>query len=243
MNNNLTMKNLTLVFSFLLTFGAMTAQNSLKEGFFQFEITEVTSDDEQTQAMLQMMKGSTVDVYFKKEKQRVDLDMMGGMMKMSTFPGQAGDRPNILYMDMMGRKIKVPMDEKELNKFQQKGGAEDVGEAKVEKVAGQGKNILGFACEKVIITYTGQPDMKMTAYVTDAINSPASVIQNTGSDLDLGGFPMMYTINHPQMTMTYEAVKHEKSVEAARFEMPEGYDEMNFEEFVQSMGAMTGMGQ
>lgn len=237
------MKNLTLVLALLLSVTAMMAQGVTKEGYFQFEITDVSSEDENTASMIQMMKGSTVDVYFKKDKQRVDLDMMGGMMKMSTFTGQKGETPNTLYMDMMGRKIKVPMDEKELEKFQQKGQAGDVGKANVKKVAGQNRNILGFDCSKVIITYSEQPDMEMTAYVTNEISSPSSVIQNASADVDLGGFPLMYTIVHPQMTMTYEAVKHEKSVTADKFNDPDGYEELTFEEFVQSMGALSGMGQ
>ena len=86
----------------------------VKEAFVQYEMTEVSSSDPQTESMLQMMKGSTIDIYFNEKQQRTDIDMMGVMMKMQTFTGLDGEAPNAMYMDMMGRKLKIPMTDAEM---------------------------------------------------------------------------------------------------------------------------------
>lgn len=227
--------------------GVLTGQTTLDEAFVQFEITDIQSDDPQTSGMIQSMKGGTVDIYFKGNKQRVDVDMMGGMIKMSTLNGEGGDKPNVLFMDMMGQKLKIAMDDEEFGQYQNQSGADEI-KPKVEKVPGQGKSILGYACEKVIISYEGNSNMqgmKLVAYVTDEISAPHNVIQNGPSnDLNLEGFPLEYSIDHPQMSMTYEVVKLEKKVSSDVFTEPAGYREMDFSQFIQTMGAFSGgMGQ
>ena len=213
------------------------AQTMVKEAFVQYEMTEVSSSDPQTESMLQMMKGSTIDIYFNEKQQRTDVDMMGGMMKMKTYTGLDGNAPNAMYMDMMGRKIKIPMTDTEMEQYQQK--QNDDNKPKVEEVAGEGKTILGFECKKIRMTMEGQ-EFNLTAYVTDQISSPQSVLQNTNTDVDLGGFPLEYTIEHTQMTMTYSAKQFKKELEGNAMTPPaEGYEEMSFQDFMSTMSIMV----
>jgi hypothetical protein len=234
------MKKLSaLILTIFLGFNAW-AQTMVKEAFVQYEMTEVSSSDPQTESMLQMMKGSTIDIYFNEKQQRTDIDMMGGMMKMQTFTGLDGEAPNAMYMDMMGRKLKIPMTDAEMEQYQQK---ED-GNAKptIEEVSGEGKTILGFKCKKIKMSMEGQ-EFNLIAYVTDQISSPKSVLQNTNTDVDLGGFPLEYTIEHSQMSMTYSAKQFKKELDSNTMSPPAGYEEMSFEDFMSTMGAMGGMGQ
>lgn len=235
-------KNLFLLFFVALGLQGF-CQEVIEEAYVQFEVTDVTSSNPQAQAMLDMMKGSTMDLYFKSGKQRMDMDMMGGMMKMSTFMNiDKEGAGNAMFMDMMGRKIKVDMNDEELEQFQSQNQQADQ-EAKIETDHSDTKEIAGFKCHKVVCKFENQNDIVMTAYVTKDIKSPESVIQNAG-DYDLGGFPLEYTVTNPEFNLTYSAQKFERSVSDDAFSQPEGYEAMTFEQFVQSMGAMSGaMGQ
>lgn len=235
------MRNFLFLILFLGFGNQMIAQDAIREAYVQYEVTEVNSSDPQTDAMLQMMKGSTIDIHFNESKQRMDMDMMGGMMKMSTFMNTGEDVANAMYMDMMGKKIKVSMTDEELEKYQSKSEMADQ-KPTVTPDYGTVKEINGFKCHKVTITYEGTDELSLVAFVTRDVTSPESVIQNTG-DLDLGGFPLEYMIENPQFNMTYTTKVFEQDVAGDAFVQPKGYESMTFDEFIQTMGAMGGMGQ
>lgn len=241
--NKLRMRNTILIF-LLIGFGVQVwGQKTINEAHITYEITDVQSSDPEAEAHLQMMKGSTIDVYFKEDRQRMDLDMMGGMMKMSTFINTEAEGSNALYMDMMGRKIKVNMTDVELEQYQNK-AEEAASKPVITPDYSDTKEISGFKCHKVTITYEGQADMGLTAYVTKELKSPESVIQNAG-DVDFGGVPMEYTVASPDFSLTYSTVKFEDSLSSSAFDSPgSDYEEMNFDQFIQTMGALGGaMGQ
>ena len=227
----------------LCTFLTVNAQSVLNSASIEFTITEVKSDDPQTESMLAMMKGGTMDVYFKENKQRVDIDMMGGMVQMSTLINNDAEQSVVLYMDMMGQKLKIPMNEDEYAKYQKQsdqGGEQPT----IEKDPSKTKKILGYDCVLVNIKHssTEQEGMTLSAYVTDKIKAPSNVIQN-GPSVDMGGFPLEYTMVHPQMSLTYQVTKLDEGVDEDMLKEKEGYREMNFEEFMQTMGAFGSMGQ
>jgi hypothetical protein len=230
-----------IILSIISTFiiGMSFAQSVIDEAYVQYEITNITSEDPQMEAMLQMMKGSTLDIFFNDSQQRTDVDMMGGMMKMTTLMGLEGDSGNALFMDMMGRKIRVNMNEEELEQYRSKGA-----EMKpiVKKGDGIIKEIAGYSCDQMLCTFEGETSFELIAYVTKEISSPKSVVQNMG-EVDLGGFPLEYTVVTPEMSLTYTAQKLETKLESDVFETPVGYEDMTFEQFLQTMGAMGGMGQ
>lgn len=232
------MKHLfTLLLGVLLSTTIM-AQNIINEAFVKYEITEVKSSDPQTEAMLQMMKGSTMDLYFKGNQQRMDVDMMGGMMKMRTLMNQNDDgSDNALFMDMMGQKIKVDMNEEQLQQYQDQNGQGDM--VPTIEQTDEVKEIAGYSCKKVVCTFDNEMSFELVAYVTEALQSPKPVIQNAGN-VDLGGFPLEYTVVNPEMTLTYTAQEVSETVEDTTFDEPEGYQPMTFDQFVQSMGAMGG---
>lgn len=227
----------------LCSFLIVNAQTALNSASIQFTVTDVKSDDPQTESMLAMMKGGTMDVYFKENKQRVDIDMMGGMVNMSTFIDNDAEESVVLYMDMMGQKLKIPMSEDEYSKYQGQSGQTSE-KPTIVKDPTKTKNILGYDCVLVNIKHSSaeQEGLKLTAYVTDKIQAPSNVIQNAPS-IDMGGFPLEYTMIHPQMSLTYQVTKLDKEVDEDKLKEKEGYREMKFEEFMQTMGAFGGMGQ
>ena len=99
------MRNFLFLILFLGFGTQMIAQNAIREAYVQYEVTEVKSSDPQTDAMLQMMKGSTIDIYFNESKQRMDMDMMGGMMKMSTFMNTGDDVGNARSLRLPTRPL------------------------------------------------------------------------------------------------------------------------------------------
>ncbi|MDX1684771.1 MAG: DUF4412 domain-containing protein [Saprospiraceae bacterium] len=234
-------KNLILLFFLGFTL-QLFGQDIINEAYVQYEITDVSSDDPQTESMLQMMKGSTIDIYFKDQKQRMDMDMMGGMMTMKTFMNLEDSlAPNAMFMDMMGRKIRVNMDDKELEEFQSNNKSDNP-KPKIVSDLEDTKEISGFNCHKVTCTFEGDNGFVLVAYVTKEVQSPESVVQNAGQ-VDLGGFPLEYTVQNPQFNLTYSAQKFEKSVPQGTFEQPEGYEPMSFTDFIENMTGMGGMGQ
>ena len=150
--------------------------------------------------------------------------------------GEEGNA-NALYMDMMGRKIKVEMSEEQLEQYQ--GQAEQDGMIPDINVTDETKEVAGYKCKKVLCTFEGDQSIELTAYVTDQIKSPKPVIQNAG-DVDFGGFPLEHTLKTPEMWMTYAAQEVALEVSDDTFIAPEGYESMTFEQFIQTMGAMGG---
>ena len=204
----------TILFLFSVLAVTVTfAQSVISEAYVQYEITNITSEDPQMEAMLQMMKGSTLDIFFNETQQRTDVDMMGGMMKMTTLTGLENESGNALFMDMMGRKIRVSMNEEELEAYQSKGA-----EMKpvVKKGDGSSKEIAGYNCSQIVCSFEGDQGLELIAYVTDVIKSPKSVVQNTG-EIDLGGFPLEYTVVMPEMSLTYTAQKLETELASGIF--------------------------
>jgi len=91
------------------------AQKSLEEARIKYEVTNVKSDDPQMESMLNMMKGSVLEVTFNADKQWTKVDMMGGMVVMNTL-NDVKLKKTTLLMDMMGRKIKVEGTDEEFKK-------------------------------------------------------------------------------------------------------------------------------
>ena len=212
----------------IATISFASAQTILKEGMIRYEITDVESSDPSTDAQLSMMKGSDMTVYFSADKQRVDMDMMGGMMKMTTLYS-AKDSNAIMLMEMMGKKMKMTMDPEKIKQMQGQQSEKMKEKPKVEHFKDETKEILGYKCHKVVITMqTDAGDMSMTLYVSDQIKMFRSVAQGT-EELDLGGSALEYTVNvKNMMKMTYTATKVETELKEGALEVDmEGYEEVD----------------
>lgn len=237
-------KLLTITLLSLFIFPSLvSAQKTIQEAYIKYEITDVKSDDPQMEAALNMMKGSTMEIYFNSGKQRAVVDMMGGMVKMNTI-NNVENKETVMLMDMMGRKIKVKGTEEEFKQMNDQ-NTPDPEEIKKQITYNKSKTktIAGYPCYEAVFKMpqdenTGM-DMTLTAYVTDKIVSPKSVIRNMET-VELQGLPLEYTIGASGFSMTYTAVQVDEKVDEKSFEIPDGYEEMTIDQFMETMGAMGG---
>ena len=218
------------------------AQTDLSEAFVEYTMDSISSSDPQVNAMMSAMKGGTINIFFKGNKMRTDADMMGGVMKMSTFMDfDQKDLPVSLYWEIMGQKIKVNMSEEQMNKMQ---GA-DEGETNSPDIIYNEtikKKILDYNCYQAIIKMPEENEGEIICYITEEVSAPRSVIQNR-SDMKMKGFPMQYVIVTPEINMQYTVSKLETSVSDDVFKPLVGYRVMDVDQFMGSFGAMQGLGQ
>lgn len=235
------MKKLYFLFTFLFVAAMpflVSAQQPVTEAYIRYEITDVKSDDPQMEAALNMMKGSTMEIYFTDSKQRMVMDMMGGMMKMTTI-NLVDKEETVMLMDMMGRKIKVKGADDEFEKMNQEAAMDSINyDVKYDK--SKQKTIAGYPCYSATITIMQQGvEMTVETYVTEKLSAPKSVIRNV-KDLDMKGLPLEYTVGAQGFSMTYTATKVDTKIDGKAFDIPEGYEEMSVEQFMQTMGSMGG---
>ncbi len=219
-----------LLILFLLVSVSVTAfSQKISEGVIRLELTDVKSDDPSVASQMAMMKGSTNDIYFSKDQQKVSMSMMGGMMNMMVFTTPA-TKETKLFMDMMGNKfqVKTPMEEP--------GTGEDEMDI---KTTDETKEIKGYTCKKVIMTpkktaANGQ-DMTITLYVTDRIQMVGPITPQMKGPNKLNGTPLEMSIQTSGVTMVYTCKGVETSLPKDSFKEPKGYKEMSKEEYEKMM--------
>ncbi len=227
-----------LFIAVLFCTNSIFAQKELTEGYIKMEITDVTSDDEQVAAMLEMMKGSQTELHFKDGQNLTTANMMGGMVQTkSLFNEKEGNLT--MLMDIMGQKMNVESSKEELEKLNadQKEMMEDM---KVTYDEGDTKEILGYKCVKAKVENTQMGKMAFEMYVSKDIKASSKSIQGL-QNLDLEGFPLELVLAQPQMTMTMTAVELKEEVDENVFKLDKsGYTKMTMEEFMEKMGSMGG---
>ena len=230
------------IFLPLLAFIAMSlsvvAQKTLDAGYIKMEITDVASDDEQTNMMLQMMKGTQTEVFFKGDAYVTSMDMMGGMVKTQTFVNEK-DKSFDMLMDAMGQKYWINSN---LDEARNSDNAKVAENAKVTYDKEDTKEILGYKAYRVNIELPGQEGLAITGYVSEEIKTKANLMQGMES-LKLDGYPLEFTVNNPQMKLTMTTVEITDKVDESRLELKtDGFQKMTMEEFTQQMGAGMGLG-
>lgn len=223
------MKKLILLFAVtILTSVASFAQ--MKEGFISFDI-DVSSEEEGMEMAVMMFSGSTLDLYFSDDKARTDMEM-GSMMSMTTVMDNGTGEILMLIGGMMGEKAIVTSSE-EMNVEE-----ESTPEYKVE-LTKEKKTIAGYKCKKAIVT-DEEGDEMIYWYTEDIkVNTP----DNKSALAQLPGQALEYSVDKNGLLMNFAATKVETSLSAEdkktkfSMEIPEGYEEMTFEEFSQ-MGGM-----
>lgn len=262
------MKNLKISFlSFLMVFGLFVNANAqeakkvieagkakvdkmdipslamgLDEGVITMEITDVSSDNEQVEAQMQMMKGSQTEYHFNADNSLVKMNMMGGMINMTFHTDNTSEDMTMLF-DMMGNKMMVESTKAEREESQDEDALDAMKGLKVVYDENDTKEILGYKCVKANISNPeGEEDegMAFTMYIARDIKASANMIQGL-SEIELEGFPLAYELITPQMTMSMEAKDLKKEVSAEAFKLETGgYQKMTMEEFRESMGGMGG---
>ena len=225
---------LTLLFIFAITDTAFS-QRKLKEGSVIFEMN---MDSMENSPELAMMNGTTLTFYFKDQMQKMDMNMMDGMMRIQTIIPMDNPKEGCMLMDMMGQKIQVTdMNEEQLSKNNNFMNMDNVKEIKYDEK--NRKEIAGYPC--YFAEVTTNDNMTMKYYITEKIQPPMPVVKK-GEDANiLKGYPLEMTVNTGQgMEMTFTAKEVSKEVPAGVLEVPEGYEKMPMEEFEKQMGGMMG---
>lgn len=217
---------------------SVSAQKELSEVYIKMEITDVKSDNQEMAAMLEMMKGTETEVFYKDGKSLTKVNMMGGMVNIKNVVDKEGNTD--MYMDAMGNKMHVESTKLEAEKLKAENPS-PMGDLTFEYDKEDTKTIAGYECYKMKATSeSGMGGLSLEGYITEDIKINASVIQ--GVDMaDFPGFPLEYNINMGgQMNMIVTTVELKDGVETSVFDIDAaGYKKMTMEEF---MGAMGGMG-
>ncbi len=227
----------SIFLSFFLMFCSMMIM-AQDQGTLTMAITDVSSDNEQMAAGLEMMKGTELKVTYDGKRSMTKMNMMGGMVKTDIKMSEEGNMD--MYMDMMGQKMWIPATKAEMEKAQAESGADQEFDYQYDE--NDTKEIAGFNCYKMTMTTPANPEFTLTAYVTEDIDINAAVIQNVDIT-KFKGFPLEYTMDMGMMKMTFSTTEFSKEADLSVFEVDtKGYKKMTMEEFQAQMGAMGGGG-
>jgi hypothetical protein len=223
--------NFTLISLLVLGFSTTSmGQKKIKEGVIKFEMA---MEGEGADAM-GMLGGSTMDMYFSEKIHKVDMNMMGGMMRMQTITPTQNPKDATILMDMMGQKIQlVEISEEEArnsNSFMDMSNVE-----KVEYDPKVRKEIAGYDC--YLATVFMKNDVKSSYFITEKIEPLASWEGN--EQIKLKGFPLEIQVNPGQgFTIIFKAKEVATKLPAGSFDIPSGYTKKTMAEFSKDMGGM-----
>ncbi len=209
-------------------------QKKIKEGSVKFELS---TDGEDASPEMAMLGGTTLDFYFSAEKQRMDMNMMGGMMKIQTIVPVNSPKDAAVLMDMLGQKIQlVGLSEEDLTGNYNMMNVDDISNVVYDEK--DKKEIAGYPCYKAKVKMDN--DVNMEYYITEKIQPPSG-IKGKSQKVALKGYPLEMIIDTGQgMKMTFKAVEVSKELPEAAFTVPEGYLKMTMEEFQEMTGGMLG---
>lgn len=223
--------HLTFLFVLFVSFQSLSAQSKLTEGVLYMELTEVDADDPEAAGMLSGMRGSTQDIYFSTDKQKVIMNMMGGLISTTSIT-DAKAKESRTYMDMMGQKIVVKSPY----------NAEENGEENLEIKYDPSKNktIHGYKCKYAAIVpkVEGAEGTLVEIYYTEDIQLLGSVSSQINTSA-IKGAPLEMAISAQGFKMKYETKKIGTSLDKDAFKEPTGYKEMTQEEFEKMMGGFN----
>jgi hypothetical protein len=191
-----------------------------QEGSISYRI-DIDGLDAQTKSMMQNMM---MTMTFKEKKSRVDMDM--GMVKNTTITN--GDNTYSL-MDYMGSKFKIPMSKEDVKSKKMNEADYDIEYTK------DTKQIAGYTCKKAIIKTKDKNVFNI--WYSDALFPNAS--EQTQYTKFKGGCPLEFDMAQNGMKMKLTATKVELgNVSDKVFDIPDGYQEVTFEQLMQMMGGM-----
>ncbi len=221
-----------LVAIFALTSTAF-GQKKIKEGVVKFEMSAEGNDSPE----MAMLGGSTMDFYFTAEKQRMDMSMMGGLMKIQTIVPIQSVKDAAILMDMMGQKIQiVDLSEEDLSGSYNMMNVDDI--SNVSYNESDKKTILGYPCYKATVKM--ENNMTMKYYITEKIQPPVGM-KNKDNKVLLKGYPLEMIIDTGQgMEMVFKATEVSKDLPKDAFTVPDGYQRMTMKEFEEMTGGMLG---
>jgi len=218
------MKSLFLTLMMVLSLGTLSAQTT--EGQITYKM-EFSSDNPDMAMALPMMQGSTMELYFMKDKSAADV-AMGSIMKMKSVMDAKADK-GIILMDVMGQQIANNIESISKTKV-------DTDKVGKPVKTSETKKILGFNCTKYVVKDpAGKSEDSVLWVTTDIKTSLAGQKQFTNG---LEGVPLEFSTMQQGMSVHFEATDFKKTVDPAIFStvIPEGYRVMTEEE-IKRMGA------
>jgi len=203
--------------------------------YIKMGVSSVKAENaEQQQQMEGTLKTMKMETFANDDQVRTDVNMMGGMVVMSTFTNPKTDE-FIMYMDMMGNKMKVVPTAAELTSFKSENDKKG-SDFKIVEVPGDTKTILGFNCNRFNIS--NGDGMNFILYVTKDIKIKANNIQGM-EGVKFDGYPLEYSMEAMGAKMTFTAEKFEKTFDTSKMTPPTGtYKEVNFTDFKKQMPGM-----
>ena len=235
MKKGMAMLTLGLTFTAMYSFTVnkhdketLVKDKSSSEAIIKFDM-EFQSDDPQMKQQLFMMDNSKMVMAFKGQKFYSETKI-GAIQNSTTIIDKDADKMVILMSGMMGKKAT----QKEGLENEEEGNSSEVEFEKTDET----KEILGYECFKIV----GEDEEGNTSiyWVTEEI-TPEVQTKNFGSD-KFKGMPLEFEIIQAQMTMKFTAT--EVSTEISKkdekkyftTEIPEGYDEMPYDEYIKMSG-------
>jgi GLPGLI family protein len=215
------MKTITLITALFVSVWSLVAQ----EGHIVYDI-QYESDQPEIQAQIGMLAGSTMEVYFKDNLSKV-VASMGSLITTTNITDNDSGESLMLMSGMMGKLAAKSntKDEKE----------EEEPEMSVELID-ETKEILGYTCKKAILST--EEGIELEYWYTEEIKKPE--IKAQGFSDEVPGVALAFTINTPQMKMSYTAKEVATKIKKANkiFDMtiPEGYTEQSMEQLRNMMG-------
>jgi GLPGLI family protein len=198
------------------------------EGKIVFEISLIGMNDPQMQAM---MPKETV-AYFKKNKSRMEMNMMMGMKNVTISDGDT--KSAVTLMDMMGQKYAITNDGNPVSPEQKK----MMEDTKVE-VTKETKKIAGYTCSKAIITVPAGGKLKeatsMEIWFTKDLSLNKEFVAGPMGKID--GSALEFSIKQNGLDMKFSARDVLKQpVSDDLFLIPSGYKKMTQEELMKTLG-------
>lgn len=231
------LKSLFLV-AILAIVGNLIAQDEV--GYIKYAFTDIQSDNPSIQQQVAMYKNGYMELYIGKSKVLSITNMAGLSVTKNLVNKETGE--TTLYMDMMGRKIKIHLTKEQQEELQSEKMNTEVD---VKKVKGATKEILGYTANKVLFKLTSDKFISTTEiWSTDELNADTEIFMNMiqlgNSDVKIEGVPLQYTINlNGMMKITYTAsvVKMVNETDYSVMKIDDtGYTEKSFDEIKSMLG-------
>lgn len=217
------MKSILVTLLFVLSMGTISAQTT--EGQISYKL-DFSSDNPEMAMALPMMQGSTMELYFAKDKSAANVTM-GSMMTMKSVVDVKLDK-GIILVDAMGQKIATKIESVKNSK-------KKVENAPMPQATSETKSILGFTCTKYIAKDTTGAGEDFIFWVTKELKTSLIGQEQFNSNID--GVPLEFSTMQQGMKVHFIATDFKKTVDANVFkiDVPEGYRVMT-EDQIKGMG-------
>ncbi len=215
------MKNMKLI---VVLIGLMISANFVNAQDFEGEI-EFAVEYTKVPAMLEgyeSMLPEKTHYYVKGSQLRTEVPMPMGGDQIVIFDVKKNE--GVMLMNMMGTKNAITMSSEYLEAEAKKLGSADPNITYYKDY----KNIAGYRCQKAVIEQSGTNSV---VYFTDKI-------PNLGQNYKgLRGMPLQYSTSQNGVESILTATKVEqKPISNSKFEIPEEYDVLTIEEFMEQAG-------